>query len=72
MHVDQVIFIFFIFFGFYTWFHLRCLLRAQCFFPLTAPTPADWCYAHQTQLLSRGPGGMYPAYLPTVGEALLA
>lgn len=40
--------------------------------PLLAPAPAVWRCAHKTQLLSSGPGGVCPAYLPAVGAAVLA
>lgn len=39
---------------------------------LSAPASADWLSAHKTQFVSSGPGGMYPAYLPAVGAAVLA
>lgn len=56
-------------------FYAKCLLQffqSKFFLSFTAPPSADWCYTNKTQLFSCGSGGMYPAYLPTVGEALLA
>lgn len=37
-----------------------------------APALTVWKRTHKAQLLSGGPGGVYPAYLPTVGAAVLA
>lgn len=72
VQVDQVyVWVFFFVFNIYAWFHSRRPLKAALF-SLPAPTPADRSHANQAQLLRRGPGGVHPACLPTVGEALLA